>query len=167
MAKWLFYSVCVGVFLIGAGNIYIAADVEHRAAVWQERVESVEYVEDTTQNLLRAQEYSQSLLDIITVLATENTILCERDIASSKIVAEFEDENRRLLGVVSESIERLQEQEAEINALHDTNDSLSYKIRALERALKVIEDAQNNTDGEAEEDDDCGVPTLAPPLPVQ
>lgn len=152
MAKWTFYLVCVGVFLIGAADIYIAADVEHRAAVWQERVESVEYVEDTTQDLLQAQEYSQSLLDIIAVLATENTLLCERDVASSKIVAEFEDENRRLLGVVSESIDRLQEQETEINALHDENDTLSYKIRALERALKVIEDAQNNVEVEDAEE---------------
>jgi chromosome segregation ATPase len=85
-------------------------------------------------------------LGVIEVLATENSLLCERDIASSKIVAEFEDENRRLLSVVSESIERLQEQEAEINALHDQNDSLNYKVRTLERALKVIEDVQNNTD---------------------
>jgi DNA repair exonuclease SbcCD ATPase subunit len=156
MAKWLFYSVCVGVFLIVAGNIYMAADVEQRASRWQERVESAERVEDAAQDLLKAQEYSQSLLDIIGVLAAENTYLCERDIASSKIVAEFEDENRRLLGVVSESIARLQEQEAEINALHDENDSLSYKVQALERAIQVIENSRE----EAEE-------TAPAPLPVQ
>jgi hypothetical protein len=146
MVKVVFYMACVSVFFIGAGNIYIAADVNHRAAVWQERMESVEHVEDAAQDLLQAQEYSGSLLGVIEVLATENTILCERDIASSRIVAEFEDENRRLLSVVSESIERLQEQEAEINALHDENDSLSWQVRTLEVVIQWMLDYENNKD---------------------
>ena len=80
-------------------------------------------------------ERVDGLLDVVKSLSHENTLLCERDAKTLQVVAEFEDENRRLKCSLSDAVTRLEDQQTEINSLIDQNSDLRYKVEVLEKAL--------------------------------
>jgi len=131
----------IAILLIGicAASTYTACDTEIRAQRWERRVASATWAQGIIEDVQSSQKYSGRLLDALSVMASENGILCERDAASMKVIAEFEDENRRLKTALAESIDRLQSQETQINDLIDGNGTLRYKIQALEQTIESLE----------------------------
>jgi hypothetical protein len=137
IANIIIWVLCV-VFL--ASGIFLSVNESHNVEKWNNRMESTEAIMERTKQTQQAQEYSQSLLSVIQDLAHENTLLCERDAKTLRVVAEFEEENRRLTQALDNSVEHLAAQQTEINDLIDQNYQLSYKVDVLERALYTIEE---------------------------
>ena len=128
--------ICFVLVGICVGTTYHAMDVESRAAKWQEYVESNQFIESMNNDILEANMYSQRLVEAVRMLANENGLLCEREARMVQIVAEFEEENRRLKAALNEAVDMLQEQQDEMNALYETIDRLQYKVKVLEKALE-------------------------------
>jgi chromosome segregation ATPase len=80
----------------------------------------------------QAEENYINLFDVVKSLSHENTLLCERDAKTFQVVAEFEDENRRLKGSLSDAVTKLKDQETEINSLIDQNIDLGHKVAEFE-----------------------------------
>lgn len=128
--------ICFVLVGICVGTTYNAMDVESRAARWQEYAESNAFLEEQNEKLLEANMYSQRLMEAVRMLANENGLLCEREAKMVQIVAEFEEENRRLKCSLNEAVERLQEQQDEMNKLYETIERLRYKVEVLEKVLE-------------------------------
>ena len=128
--------ICFALIGICVGTTYIAVDVETRAARWQAYHESNQFLEKQNEKLLEANMYSQRLMEAVRMLANENGLLCEREAKMVQIVAEFEEENRRLKASLNEAVDMLQEQQDEMNRLHETIERLRYKVKVLENALE-------------------------------
>jgi chromosome segregation ATPase len=123
--------VCFGVFLVAIVSI---VGEQHS----KQQVAKVEAIADLGDRAEQAEKYSLDLLDVIKSLSYENTLLCERDAKTLQVVAEFEDENRRLKCSLSDAVTRLEDQQTEINSLIDQTDDLRYKVEVLEKALDNI-----------------------------
>jgi chromosome segregation ATPase len=119
-------TICLGALLVYFG-VY-TMDVQHSKQL-VEKVEAIEHLDDRAE---QAEKYSLDLLDVVKSLSHENTILCERDAKTFQVVAEFEDENRRLKGSLSDAVLRLKDQETEINSLIDQNTDLEYEAAEFE-----------------------------------
>jgi Asp-tRNA(Asn)/Glu-tRNA(Gln) amidotransferase C subunit len=123
-----FNSITVVCFcLLFATFIYIVDKQYSKQQV--EKVEAMTHLEDRAEQV---EKYSLDLLDVVKSLSHENTILCERDAKTFQVVAEFEDENRRLKCSLSDAVTKLKDQQTEINSLIDLNTDLGRKVKALE-----------------------------------
>lgn len=156
----------LGTFIISVIVIFLYIEVVTEATVarWETRVQSVEYLETTNLQIQQSQEYSQSLLEVISETTSQNLLMLGRQAKAQQVVFEFEEENHRLSCSLSDSVERLESQQVEINDLIDQNGRLSYKVDVLELALEAI--AAVEEEEEDDEDDDMYKP-LPLPLPVQ
>jgi len=119
------YIVCFGLLLVCF--VYIVGG--------QYSKQQVAKVEATARLDEHAEQVENDLLDVVKSLSHENTLLCERDAKTLKVVAEFEEENRRLKCSLSDAVKRLEDQQTEINSLIDQADDLRYKVEVLEKAL--------------------------------
>jgi len=138
---------CVLLIAMCACLVVIAADAETQSARWQARVNVVQEMRELNQDITTSQVYSARLLEAVRMLAMENGLLCERELAITAVVMGLEEENLRLSVSLDESVARLQEDAEQINELIDANDRLRYQLQALERALEALEaitDAQED-----------------------
>jgi len=117
--------VCFGLLLV---TFAWTVDEQHS----KQQVDKVEAVNHLDARAEQAEKYSLDLLDVVKSLSHENTILCERDAKTFQVVAEFEDENRRLKGSLSDAVTRLKDQQTEINSLIDQNTDLGHKVAEFE-----------------------------------
>lgn len=131
--------VCFLLIGICVGTSYIAIDTEARAVRWRQNAESTEYIQELNCQILQANDYSQRLMEAVRMLANENGILCERDAAMVKVVAEYEEENARLKASLKEAVTTMQSQQQELNALYEQVERLKYKVQVLEQALENVE----------------------------
>jgi chromosome segregation ATPase len=131
--------VCFLLIGVCVGTSYIAIDTETRAVRWKQNIESVEYIQDLNCQILQAHDYSERLLEAVRMLANENGILCERDAAMVKVVAEYEEENTRLKSSLKEAVTTMQSQQQELNALYEQVERLKYKVQVLEKALENVD----------------------------
>ena len=86
----------------------------------------------------QALEYSAELFEAARMLAVENGLLCGRDGKSMGFVAALEEENARLKGALNESVEHVETVLTENNTLHQEISNLTYRLRALERAMEAL-----------------------------
>jgi hypothetical protein len=135
----IIWGVMISCFALG---IYFAVEDDYHAEKWKTRMESTESVMERAKQTQQSQEYSQSLLEVIKELAHENTLLCERDAKTLRVVSEFEEENRRLTHSLDDAVAHLASQQTEIDTLIDQNYQLNYQVDVLERALYLIEDTE-------------------------
>ena len=124
------HIVCLGSLL--ATYIYIVDEAV-------DKVEAITHLDDRAE---QAEKYSLDLLDVVKSLSHENTLLCERDEKTFQVVREFEDENRRLKGSLSDAVTKLKDQQTEINSLIDQNTDLRNKVRALEALDALTPDVE-------------------------
>jgi chromosome segregation ATPase len=117
--------VVLGLFIVGF--IYFM-DIQYS----KQQVEKAEAIADLDDRAEQAEKYSLDLLDVVKSLSHENTILCERDAKTFQVVAEFEGENRRLKGSLSDAVTKLKDQQTEINSLIDQNTDLRHKAAEFE-----------------------------------
>lgn len=138
--KGLLGFACLLLLGICAGLAHFTVQTEMHAERWAQRAAAIEHVESLNQDLLLAQEYSQTALEATKMLALENGLLCEREAKVSEAYSIIEQENRSLKASLSESVERLEDQIKQINSLMEENGTLKWKVSTLERALKAVED---------------------------
>jgi len=134
--KKSFCAFCILALL--AMNITMAvgvANTEWCAARWAERVSSYEEVRQLNRELYVSNQYSSHLVEGVRMLAVENGLLCERDIAAAKVVMQYEEENRRLKTSLGDACKRLEEQIDQINTLMDEVENLRWQIKVLEDAI--------------------------------
>jgi hypothetical protein len=105
------------------------------AARWNHRATRIEKIEKLNLQAMEANRYSRSLMETVRMQAAENGILCERDIAHANQVAIFDEENRMLKASLADAVDRLEEQDEQINDLIDEAERLSYQVEVLEEAL--------------------------------
>jgi uncharacterized coiled-coil DUF342 family protein len=129
--KSLMGFACILLIGICAAMAHYTVQTETHAERWNDRVTSLEHVEELNMNLVRAMEYSELAMNTSMVLATANDIMCKRDAKMVQVVAAFEEENRALKRSLSESVCRLEGQLEEINDLIDENEELVDKINEL------------------------------------
>jgi hypothetical protein len=143
----------LGFFIVSVFVIFLYIEVVTEATVarWETRVQSVERLETTNLQIQQSQQYSQTLMYTVSELATQNSIMCDRELGIQLVVVGFEEENRRLTFSLSDSVERLESQQVEINELIDEHGRLRYKIEVLELALQAVA---------AAEEDECDVEKL-------
>ena len=131
-----FVAVFVATFLVTTGTLMVYRS-EMAFINWQERVESVEQVEQVNMQILRAQEYNREVMSAVAMLATENGLLCEREQKTTLYVAGLDEENAKLKAALAESVENLEMQIEELNLLHNEVSRLRYKVQTLEAALEL------------------------------
>ena len=128
-----------------AGGLYYIVDSEMMAERWEDKVKSVEYVENINSQILQANLYSSQLMEAVRMLAVENGLLCERDAKMAQVVAAFEEENRALKASLMESVDQMEDQIEEINDLVSDNETLKWKVRTLESALNKVEKSKQSS----------------------
>jgi len=124
-------------FLSSAG--YYIYETDCGAERWRANVTESEQILSLANEIEHAQAYSYRCFDAVCMLANENGILCERDVKMTQVVAEFEEENRRLKESLDQACEHMSTQEDTINDLIEETEKLQYKIETLERALNAIQ----------------------------
>lgn len=132
--------ICLLLLGICAGLAHFTIQTETNAARWVARVNAIENVDRLNREVLQSLEYAQMALEATRSLALENGLLCEREAKVSAEYAVIEEENRALKASLTEAVQRLEAQVAQINELMRDNESMAFKIQTLERALKAIED---------------------------
>jgi hypothetical protein len=105
---------------------------------WQRRVATVDMLIEWNEEVIRANDYAQNCYESVRMLATENGLLCERDAATTKVVATFEEENLKLKSSLDDAVGRLQEQETTINELIEENENLKWKINVIETSRNPL-----------------------------
>lgn len=130
--------VCLLLIGLCVGLTFLVADTETRADRWNERITALHRVEQLNRDLLLAQEYSSGCIEATRMLAIENGLLCEREAKMVQVVSEFETENRSLKNSLSEAVERLEDQVAQINKLMEENGRLNWRVETLEKALDAV-----------------------------
>jgi chromosome segregation ATPase len=129
------------IILLIMSNLFLAVyalDTERRADQWNRRVTAFEHVRQLNLEILRANERSELLAEAVRMLANENGILCERDKASMEVVAQYEEENRKLEASLYEACELIDEQQEEIDDYIDEIADLEEHIEALEELIDVL-----------------------------
>ena len=123
------FDVVIGILCLGLlFTTFIYVVDEHYSKQQVKKVEAM-HLDD---RLEQVEKYSLNLLDVVKSLSHENTLLCERDAKTFQVVAEFEDENRRLKCSLSDAVTRLKDQQTEINSLIDQNTDLGHKVAEFE-----------------------------------
>lgn len=127
------------VMCINVANTEVCADR------WNDRVTSFQQVRELNMEILRAHEYSESLIESVRMLALENGLLCERNKAATEVVIQFEGENHRLKVSLSDACKRLEEQLEQINKLIDEVEALTWQVRAWEKLLDKVNSASDTS----------------------
>ncbi|RLB67981.1 MAG: hypothetical protein DRH04_07305 [Deltaproteobacteria bacterium] len=133
--KTILVILLVGLLL---GSVAYILQTEALVQVWEARVRDADSYFQMVETVEHAQRYSKDLQDALRVMANENGLLCERDAKMVKVVAVYDEENQRLKAALKEAIEKLQDQQKELNEVYDEIGRLQYKIQCLEKALELI-----------------------------
>jgi uncharacterized coiled-coil DUF342 family protein len=133
--------ICIlftGLLIAMLAGLFYIGDLELSLSRWRVELNYAQRPEQGPSEFSQMKKHSDDLLEAVQTLANENGLMCKRDAAMVKTVAEFEEENRNLKNALKEACHNLQEQEDRINTLIEENNRLSYKINALEAAMEVM-----------------------------
>lgn len=139
--KSLLGFLCVILAGLLIGSVIYIGDTQVHVNRWKAEVQTAANYREMAREFLVMKDYTTRLVEAVRMQASENGILCEREAKMVQVVSEFEAENRRLKESLKEAVERLQEQEEQINDLMDTNERYSYQIHSLERQVESLEKA--------------------------
>lgn len=139
--KSLLGFLCVILAGLLIGSVIYIGDTQVHVNRWKAEVQTAANYREMAREFLVMKDYTTRLVEAVRMQASENGILCEREAKMVQVVSEFEAENRRLKESLKEAVERLQEQEEQINDLMDSNERYSYQVRSLERQVESLEKA--------------------------
>jgi len=134
--------ICLLLIGLCVGLISIVGQTEMNAERWNRRVNAIEHVQELNRQVLQALDYSYISMEATKMLAVENGLLVERERKVVQAYSIIEEENRSLKNSLDEAVDRLEEQVEQINELIDENESLTWRVDTLERALELIETGQ-------------------------
>jgi len=133
----------------GAGlSLSLSVVSEGYVKLWEQRVESADYILDQNIQVMEAHNYSQTLMETLRVVTVENSLLCERDAKRQRVLLGLEEELSRLKCSLQEAVEMMQDQIEENNSLHDEVDSLRYKVVFLENVIETLNEIHEKLETE-------------------
>jgi hypothetical protein len=131
------WFACLLLVALNFGTWFCLANNEASVQRWQRRVATADAVIAWNEEIAFANEYAQNCYEAVRMLATENGLLCEREAATVKTIAAFEEESLKLKSSLDDAVDRLQKQEKTINDLIEENENLTWKIEVLESNKKA------------------------------
>lgn len=113
-------------------------NTERQIAKWQNRMETVEKVEEYNQRVFMANNFARDMLVLAQHAVEQNTILFEREQKLNEVIAEYEESNRLLKSSLAEAVEIMQVQQKEIERLEEALNATTKEFYVYETAFIVL-----------------------------
>lgn len=126
--------ICLLLVGVIAGMALYVGDNE----IHYRRATQLQRIEELNLQVRAAQEYSQLAVEATRMLAVENGLLVEREQKITMAYTLIEEENRALKRSLAEAVDTLEEQVEQINELIESNESLSWQVEVLQKAMDAV-----------------------------